>query len=287
MSDRLSGTCVFWGVRGSTPCADRENMDYGGNTTCLQVELPGTEEVLIFDSGTGIRKLGQYLHERHERLKGRIFITHPHWDHIQGFPFFKPLHQADNQFHIHMPVQQEGSCREIMSGHFGKTFFPVPLDTLDACLNFVDQQPERAAFGAYEVEYLKAIHGTNTAMYKLHIGGRQMVFAPDNELVPEKYRDSNRRMESIAKFIRGVDLLIHDAQYDLEAYEHRRGWGHSPWQEVVRLAREQQVRKLYLTHHDPEAHDRKLQQLDEYLRENYGSYFEVIKLAREGQTEKI
>lgn len=287
MSDRASGACTFWGVRGSTPCANKKNMRYGGNTTCVQIHLPGSDEILIFDSGTGIRNLGQQLAKQERDLSGRIFITHPHWDHIQGFPFFQPVHQPANQFDIHMPAQHEGSCKEIMLGHFSKTFFPVAMDMLDADLRFLTQPPERVSYKGYDVEFIKANHSVNTAIYKLHVNGRQLVFAPDNELVPEKNRHYPQQVEHITEFITGADVLIHDAQYDLEAYEDRQGWGHSAWEEVVRVAMQGKVRKLYLTHHDPGADDQKLQRLDKRLQEEYGSRFEVIQLAKEGQSEII
>ncbi|NIT61802.1 MAG: MBL fold metallo-hydrolase, partial [Aliifodinibius sp.] len=89
---------TFWGVRGSTPCANKENMEYGGNTTCLEINVPGTDEILILDSGTGIRNLGNNIIDRPGQIQGRIFITHPHWDHIQGFPFFKPIYGSKNHF---------------------------------------------------------------------------------------------------------------------------------------------------------------------------------------------
>lgn len=286
MNDRALWACTFWGVRGSTPCADKQCMEFGGNTTCVQIHLPDSDEVLIFDSGTGIRNVGQQLEKQDRNLRGRIFITHPHWDHIQGFPFFQPVHDPANRFAIHMPVQQEGSCKEIMLGHFSKTFFPVAMDMLDAELIFMTQPRGLVSYRDYHIEFMKANHSVNTAIYKLHVDGRQLVFAPDNELVPGKYGD-NSQMEQIAKFIRGADALIHDAQYDLAAYEDRQGWGHSAWEEVVKVARREKVRKLFLTHHDPGADDHKLQRLDEHLQEDYGSLFEVIKLAKEGQTEVI
>lgn len=287
MSGGSSWACTFWGVRGSTPCADKENMEYGGHTTCVQIHLPETDEVLIFDSGTGIRNVGQKLMKRDRDLNGRIFITHPHWDHIQGFPFFQPVHRTANRFYIHMPAQQEGSCEEIMSEHFSRTFFPVSMDMLDANISFVNQTPERKSYENYDIEFMQANHSTNTAIYKLHVGDRQLVFAPDNELVPEKYRDESQQMTPVTDFINGADVLIHDAQYDLQAYEKRLGWGHSAWEEVVRVALQGKVRKLYLTHHDPDADDQQLQHLDEHLQREYGSCFEVIELAKEGQTKQI
>lgn len=267
------------------PCPNRQNMHYGGHTTCVQIHLPGSDEILVLDSGTGIRNLGQQLMEDDAPLKGQLFITHPHWDHIQGFPFFGPLYHGSNRFDIHMPAQEAGGCRAILAGHLTKTFFPVSLDMMDAELHFINQPAERTSYDTFDIEYLEANHSIRTAMYKLHCAGHQLVFAPDNELPPE--RSGSPFMDSLTDFIAGADMLIHDAQYDRQLYAGREGWGHSAWQEVVDVARKAGVKKLLLTHHDPDADDEQLQQRDDVLNERYGADFELIQLAKEGQTITI
>ncbi|MCW9708748.1 MBL fold metallo-hydrolase [Fodinibius salsisoli] len=284
MGDQLSCKITFWGVRGSTPCADPEHMAFGGNTTCVQIHIPGSDEQLILDSGTGIRKLGNKLSGQNQNIRGHIFITHPHRDHLQGFPFFRPLYSSGNNFEIHMPEQEQGSCREIFTEHHSKTFFPVSLDMMNAHLTFVDQPPERTTYEGFEVEFMRANHSTNTAIYKFHLDGRQLIFAPDNELVPEDLEEDWGHKERIREFFQDADILIHDAQYDLEAYKHKQGWGHSAWQQVIKVARETGVAKLLLTHHDPSSDDEKLYQLDEHIQEEYGAYFDIIELAKEGDT---
>jgi len=113
----------FWGVRGSTPCANSENIYYGGNTSCVQIQIPGYDKLLILDSGTGIRNLGNFTSNYSSgKIEGDLFITHPHWDHIQGFPFFMPFYKKGNTFNIHMPEQYRGGAKEILSGHLTKTF---------------------------------------------------------------------------------------------------------------------------------------------------------------------
>lgn len=271
----------FWGVRGSTPCANYENIQYGGNTSCVEIDYPGMEELLILDSGTGIRNLGNYLERKKEhKFVGRIFITHPHWDHIQGFPFFKPFYSPNNKFTIYLPEQYRGGAQEILSGHLTKTFFPVTLDMLDAELEYVTIAEEVREFDHYSIEYLVANHPTKTAMYKIKIGGLVIVYAPDNEL-PLK-SSPIRFLENYEEFIKGCDLLIHDAQFTLKQYDQRAGWGHSAWERVVEIAKKAQVKNLILTHHDPDSNDDLLAKRDEILSRYKGSPFTSIQLSKEG-----
>lgn len=272
----------FWGVRGSTPCANNENMVYGGNTTCVQVEIPDADEILILDSGTGIRNLGNHLLNLYDTVKGRIFITHPHWDHIQGFPFFKPIYYSNNHFEIHMPPQVNGGCREILSGHLTKTFFPVTIEMIDANIQYISQTKERQEYDKYEIEYMLANHPINTAIYKIYINGLSIVFSPDNELGPGGREDDPDFYDRLSKFIDGVDVLIHDAQYDRDSYRERVGWGHSAWEEVVDFASRARVKNLFLTHHDPDSNDNELNELDAQIQKEFGDAFESIQLAREG-----
>jgi len=274
---------TFWGVRGSTPCANKQNMEYGGNTTCVQVHIPDSEEVLILDSGTGIRNLGNNLAQGSDSINGRIFITHPHWDHIQGFPFFKPIYAKENHIKIHMPAQVNGGCKDILSGHLTKTFFPVTLEMIDANLVYITQPQKKIAYENYEVEYILANHTINTAVYKIHINGKHIVFCPDNELVPHTDRTDTEFYTKLEEFFRGADVLVHDGQYNLDSYKNKHGWGHSAWEEVVDFAIRSQVKRLFLTHHDPDSDDKKLQRLDKYLQEKYDDQFEMVGLAREGE----
>ncbi|MEX0844245.1 MAG: MBL fold metallo-hydrolase, partial [Balneolaceae bacterium] len=222
----------FWGVRGSTPCANEENMHYGGNTTCFQVQIPGNPELLIIDSGTGFRNLGNKLESNGYPNKGRIFITHPHWDHLQGFPFFKPFYDSKNWYRIYMPPQGDISCKEILQGHMSSTFFPVSMDMLEADLHCETIQPDLREFQNYSIEYMWATHTVPTAMYKLRVADKTIIFAPDNELLNEDTDEVKQFKKEFRSFIHGADILIHDGQYTREQYEKRNGWGHSVWNDV-------------------------------------------------------
>ncbi len=273
---------TFWGVRGSTPCANKENMEYGGNTTCLEISVPGTDEVLILDSGTGIRNLGNEIIDREDKIEGRIFITHPHWDHIQGFPFFKPIYGSKNHFSIHMPDQgEEGGCKDILDGHLTKTFFPVTLDMIDSNLEYITQPRKRMQYNGYDVDFILANHTIETAIYKIFVNGKEIVFCPDNELVVRETKKSEYDAK-LEAFLSGVDLLIHDGQYNRQSYIEKKGWGHSAWEDVVELAVRLDVKRLFITHHDPDSDDEQLGSLDGHLKKEFGSLFEEIALAKEG-----
>lgn len=277
----------FWGVRGSTPCANKEHMIFGGNTTCVQLELPGSNDFLILDSGTGIRNLGNYIDQYRDQAKGHIFITHPHWDHIQGFPFFKPIYSRENHFDIHMPAQVNGGCREILSGHLTKTFFPVTLEMIDANLEYVTQTESLQRYDGYEIEFMLANHPINTAIYKIHIAGKQVVFCPDNELTPISEKTNAYFYRKFKEFLYGVDVLIHDAQYNRETYKAKVGWGHSAWEDAVDFAIRSNVKNLFLTHHDPDSDDAYLEELDAMIQQDFNMLFDSIQLAKEGARVRI
>lgn len=277
----------FWGVRGSTPCANSENMHYGGNTTCAQIEVPGLDELLIFDCGTGFRNLGNVLLKSGEHLRGRIFITHPHWDHLQGFPFFKPFYDEQSWFRIYMPPQGDIGCKEILQGHMSNTFFPVSMDMLEADLDCETFQPGKKLFDGFTVDYIWATHTVPTAIYKISVGDKSIIFAPDNEIMRDGGRISEKFEKEFIAFIQGADFLIHDAQFSREEYKAKIGWGHSAWEDVVDIAAKANVKRVSLTHHDPDNDDDKLSEIEAQVRSYAGSKFEEVGLAKEGQTVSL
>lgn len=274
----------FWGVRGSTPCANSENMVFGGNTTCLQIDSDRLEELLIIDCGTGFRNLGNELIKQENQIKGRVFITHPHWDHLQGFPFFKPFYEKDSWFRVYLPPQENVGCKEILQGHMSNTFFPVTIDMLDADMDCETFFPGRVSFESYSVDYMWARHTVKTAIYKIEIDGNVIVFAPDNELPLDDSKSSQEFISEFKAFVKDADVLIHDAQFNLKQHEDRTGWGHSDWETVLRETKGLGIKRLYLTHHDPDSSDEYLAELNSKINSDFGSQFEEICVVMEGYT---
>lgn len=273
----------FWGVRGSTPCANNENMIFGGNTTCFQILSDKLDELLIIDCGTGVRNLGNHILNGNTRTKGRIFITHPHWDHLQGFPFFKPFYKDSSWFRIYLPPQDSAGCKEILQGHMSNTFFPVTIDMLDADLDCETFYPGELNLEHYSVDYFWARHTVQTAIFRFKINNRVIILAPDNELPKDDSAESVKFIEEFKEFVNGADLLVHDAQFNNEQYAEREGWGHSNWERVIEVTADCNIKNLVLTHHDPDSDDKYLQSLEDHVKSSFSENYGSVSFAREGQ----
>jgi phosphoribosyl 1,2-cyclic phosphodiesterase len=269
----------FWGVRGSIPCPDPENMIFGGNTSCVQISIRSVPGYVILDSGSGIRTLGNALIRHGETVHGHVFITHAHWDHIQGFPFFRPIYQEDGSLSIHMPRQKMGDCKTVLTTQFTPTYFPVTVEMLNGEIDFVTQEPGITSYDGFSVEFMHANHPVETAVYKFRVADHVIVYAPDNEITDETRQE-------LAAFIADADVLIHDSNYDRVTYPQKIGWGHSAWEDVVELAANAGVKHLYLTHHDPTAHDELLIRREQSLA-LHRHRFKRLALAREGMVVRL
>lgn len=276
----------FWGVRGSTPSPEPTKMRYGGNTPCVQMHIPGVNKHIILDAGTGIRNLGDRMILEKEDIDAHLLITHPHWDHIQGLPFFKPIYAPNNRFTISMPEQLEGGCKAVLSGQMQYTYFPVTPKMLRAEVTYKDQQPEKTDFDGYSVSFILANHPTNTAVYKIEAHGKTIIYAPDNELIAHQNPEDNTFVQHLIEFCKGADLLIHDAQYAYQNYEQFRSWGHTAWEETVKLGKLAGVKRLVLFSHDPSSTDEYLDELDHKLTK-FEDDFESLSLAREQELLSI
>ena len=264
----------FWGVRGSIPTPGKHTVRYGGNTPCLELRLDD-DSLVIFDAGTGIRNFGDDLINNGESVNGYLLISHPHWDHIQGFPFFKPAFISGNELTIYGTERPEKSLSEIISEQMNRIYFPVQLHELKAKLNFRPIQEEgEIKIGDCVVKTLYVNHPGFTIGYRLEYNGKTLVYISDNEPYDREVAASLSNFEPTVKakfeskkgdpnqrvfdFCEGADVLLHDATYTPEEYIDRVGWGHSHYLFTLRVAAEANVKRLYLFHHEPNHSDDKV-----------------------------
>jgi phosphoribosyl 1,2-cyclic phosphodiesterase len=262
----------FWGVRGSTPTPIQANLGYGGNTSCIEVRLP-SNELIVVDGGLGVRNLGlSLLHEfPSQDMALKVFLTHFHWDHIQGLPFFSPLYNPANSivFHSFPPKEQ---IREILTGQMTTPYFPVNFALLGAARDFVQITGEPVQYGNFSVRAFPLNHPQGACGYRIESEGAVVVVASDLEHGDPKLD------ETVRQYAEGADVLIYDAQYTPDEYALHKGWGHSTYVEGARIANEAGVDQLVLFHHDPSHTDAILDGIVEEAR----SEFRNTCAAREG-----
>lgn len=261
----------FWGVRGSTPTPQIENLSYGGNTPCLEIRGSGGQ-LLVFDGGTGLRNLGMALKEEFQDrpIQAHFFLTHFHWDHIQGIPFFAPLYERPNRvtFHTGHPT---ANLQEMLEGQMRSPYFPVDFTFMSAEKRF--RRIETAeTYGDVTVRPFPLNHPQGAYGYRIECAGKSIVYASDLE-------HGHPELDSVLRrSAQGADILIFDAQYTPEEYEDHKGWGHSTWLEATRVAEEVGVGQLFLFHHDPSHDDRMFYEIVQAARVN----FENTHGAKEG-----
>jgi phosphoribosyl 1,2-cyclic phosphodiesterase len=238
----------FWGVRGSIPSPHPDVLGFGGNTTCIEIRLPGGE-LLIIDGGSGVRNLGLSLMEENsgQPLNLHFFLTHFHWDHIQGLPFFAPLYQSGNRITFHS-TRPSADVREILEGQMSQPYSPVSFDMLSAHREFI-QVAEPVSYGDLTIRPFPLHHPQTASGWRMERNGAVIVHASDTE---HGHVELDR---VIREYAQNADLLIYDSQYTPAEYETKKGWGHSTWLEATRIAREVGVKKLILFHHDPAHSD--------------------------------
>ncbi|HET9854929.1 MAG TPA: MBL fold metallo-hydrolase [Methylomirabilota bacterium] len=277
----------FWGTRGSIAKPGPGTVRYGGNTSCVEVRTRvGT--LLVLDCGTGAHGLGHALEDaRTGPLRGHILITHTHWDHIQGVPFFAPLFVEGNEWHVYAPRGLRESVRETLAGQMQYTYFPVSLDQFAATVRFHDLVEGTFTIDDVRVTARYLNHPALTLGYRLEADGVVLVYATDHE--PHSRALASGDASALAgedrrhvEFLAGADLLIHDAQYTLAEYREKVGWGHSPVESVVAAARAACARRLVLYHHDPLRDDAALDLMVAAARRQAGPDLEVTAAA-EGQ----
>lgn len=262
-------TVRFWGVRGSVAVPGPDTVRYGGNTAC--VEIRWGREIIILDAGTGIRELGKSLVREFADPPRRlwILITHTHWDHIQGFPFFAPAYLARQSIRILGWRGSRSGLKRTVAASVESPFFPVALPQMPGAISVDELRSFRFRLGPVRARAARIQHPGGGVAFRLETEAGSIVYAPDHEVAcpmattaAGPARKRARTTHDLRDLVRDADILIHDAQYTAEEYAGRVGWGHSCVDAVVRQAAETGVRHLLLFHHDPDRTDA---QLDEIL----------------------
>jgi phosphoribosyl 1,2-cyclic phosphodiesterase/CheY-like chemotaxis protein len=288
----------FWGVRGSIPTPGPATVHYGGNTSCVEVRLNG--RLIIFDAGSGLRALGDHLmgevpKQTHDMT---LLLTHTHWDHIQGFPFFVPAYVSGNRLRV---IGYEGSrqgLEKTFCVQMESPFFPIGLKQMQGNICFDEQSELSFDIGEIKCRARFTNHPGITAGYRLETPAGTIVYIPDHESYTRMRLHTNNapsdadnvagyaqgEEEELEAFVRNADVLMMDSQYTAEEYPTKVGWGHSCFEDTVALAAKAGVRRLYLFHHDPRRTDEDLSRIVGQAREQaagLGSQL-IVEAAREG-----
>ncbi|MGA3170420.1 MAG: MBL fold metallo-hydrolase [Chthoniobacteraceae bacterium] len=279
----------FWGVRGSVPTPGAATVRYGGNTSCVEVRADG--QIIVLDAGTGIRPLGLELAREFNgaSIDMTILITHTHWDHIQGFPFFLPAYEPKNTIRV---LGFEGARQGLgstLAGQMESPYFPIALQQMPGNVVIEELQSFDFKIGPVHATATTVNHPGIAVGYRLATSSGTIAYLPDNEPFHEDQHGYARdrvdlQNRKLIDFIHGVDVLIIDSQYDCDEYKAHIGWGHGCVDEVVRLAMLGEVKRLYLFHHDPGHDDDRVDAMLAHARKlAKGSPIEVFA-AMEGET---
>lgn len=251
----------FWGTRGSIPVPGKDTTHFGGNTTCLEITLDSGAKIVV-DAGTGIRTLGEKLCKQKETSLIYLLITHIHWDHIMGFPFFAPAFDSGCRILIDgFPTCMQG-LRVPFDNKMGDGFFPVKFGDLKADIIYLDKLNRAPlAIDDWLIDTIPLQHPQGGFGFRFQCGDKKLVFITDNELTEKAW--AGRKLGDYVEFCAEADTLIHDAQYTPDERAGRRGWGHSDYAAAVQLAAECAAGKLVLFHHDPSRTDSEVSALKE------------------------
>jgi phosphoribosyl 1,2-cyclic phosphodiesterase len=266
---------TFFGTRGSVPVAEPEFATFGGNTACVMLTFEN-ERIGFLDAGTGLRKAGRHMVQRGIEQYSNLLIglSHTHWDHIQGFPFFGPAYDPRRTLTIAIPGRTGAplDLEAVFGTQMRQEFFPVPLEGMGSKIVF--WQPEVGTVElprGVQVRTSRHPHPGGAYGYRISEGDRSVVYVTDVE-------HGDRIVPSVVELARGADLLIHDAQYTPEELKGKRGWGHSSWDQAVEVALLAKVKRVALSHHDPDHDDAFLMRVEKEAQRLFSEAF----LAREG-----
>jgi phosphoribosyl 1,2-cyclic phosphodiesterase len=274
-----------WGSRGSIAVSGKEFVKYGGDTTCLEV-IPSSGEVLIIDAGTGIRGLGNKL-VKEGKLNINLLLTHAHWDHLSGFPFFTPIYHKESVIRVYGPQTTQVSLKKTVSKTMTSPYFPIEFEDIHADISFLGMGNKSYTIGSVNISTIPLSHPNEGIGYRLDDDGRSFVFLTDNELTHK--HPTGLDYKAYVEFARGADLLFHDAEFRKDEYKKTEGWGHSVFLDTVRLALDAGVKSLGLFHHNQDRTDAEVDRLvaeSKKLVSSKGSKLKVFAVA-EGMEIKL
>jgi phosphoribosyl 1,2-cyclic phosphodiesterase len=275
---------TFYGVRGSCPCSGDRYRRYGGNTSCLVVTMED-DEPLIVDLGTGLRALGDDIQKEVRALgtpmHATALLTHLHFDHILGIPFFAPLHDPGARLTVHGPAQPKGSLKDALHAAVQPPVFPIHMEQFRGELITIDTRDEDFSVGAAKVMARHIPHAGPTLGYRIEAEGRSLAYLPDHQAP----LDRRTIPEAVLELCHDVDLLVHDGQYTDDEFSVKADWGHSTAAYAVHVAAEAGAKRMLLSHHDPSHTDRELDRiLNGARRLPEAKQLEDVSSAHEGQT---
>jgi len=261
----------FWGVRGSVPSPGPTTIRYGGNTSC--VSITAENKILILDAGTGIRNLGSAIISKPD-LEIFVIVTHSHWDHIQGFPFFTPIYQPNRPVHMFPTLHKKNVVLASLIDQMDGAHFPITPDQVPSNFNFVTENPlEFLGSNGFHLEMVPMNHPGKAFGYKITINDKIICYFTDNEIDPPY--EKSIELNELTNQCRNADILIHDAQYTEDDMPLKHGWGHSLISQVTELGKSAEVKNLVYYHHDPERTDdlldKELEKAAKTLKENGSS----------------
>ena len=247
---------TFWGVHGTLPVPSRNTNKYGGNTSCVSLDF-SDNTLFIFDAGTGIKSLSDHLVATNRAvIEAIIFITHPHWDHINALPFFAPLFKQGSEIEIWGPSHGDITMEKMISGQMDGIYFPIKIKEFSASISFRDLKEETVDLNGKTIKTFLLNHPGYCLGYRVEYKDRSVCYITDNELHPASSKYYNRfYLQRLINFVKGADALIADTTYHDSEYETKIGWGHSAVGQVANLADKAGVKTLYLFHHDPDQTD--------------------------------
>ena len=250
-----------WGSRGSIAVSGCDFIKFGGDTTCIEVEA-ASGDLIVIDAGTGIRLLGNRLMNESPR-RINLLLTHAHWDHLSGFPFFKPIYRKGAEIKIHGPQNTQDSLKRIISKTMTAPYFPIEFEDINADISFHNMKHKDYSIGSVKIDTIPISHPNQGVGYRLEEDGKTFVFLTDNELT--FHHPFGLDYDDYVKFCKGADILFHDAEYTRDEYETQtRGWGHSVFLDTLQLALDAGVKTLGLFHQNQ---DRKDSEVDKMVAE--------------------